>query len=182
MKFSLFLLSLFVYNSLYAQSKDPVEITPALKQSFRNEIRIELTSFKSNLKSQQLSELEEEFTIDTFLVERFMQKWIDADYTDIGMSEAGYEGARIYDSLLNKYYKKLMTVLEGEDKKTLQEAQKAWITFRDAENKLGQTISKEQYAGGGTMQSLTESSTWLELVRNRTITLFEHYRRAIQDF
>ena len=78
------------------------------------------------------------------------------------MRDAGYEAATLYDSLLNKYYKKFLAVLKGEDKKNLLQAQKSWLAFRDNETKLVETISKDQYSGGGTMQQLTESSEYLD--------------------
>ena len=74
-----------------------------------------------------------------------------------------------------------MVVLKGDDKKALLQAQKAWLAFRDGETKLVETLSKVEYSGGGTMQQLTEASEYLNLVRNRTIRLFEHYLRATQN-
>ena len=107
---------------------------------------------------------------------------LQQDNSDFGMSDATYKIATLYDSLLNKYYKKLSGVLKGDDKKDLTQAQKSWITFRDNETKLVATISKDQYSGGGTMQRLTESSEYLTLIKNRVITLFEHYLRATQTY
>jgi uncharacterized protein YecT (DUF1311 family) len=111
-----------------------------------------------------------------------MEKWVGLDYRDFGMRDAGYATANLYDSLLNKYYKKLLAVLKGEDKKTLLQAQKAWLSYRDSETKLVGTISKDEYSGGGTMQGLTEASEYLNLIKSRTITLFEHYVRATQSY
>jgi hypothetical protein len=37
-------------------------------------------------------------------------------------------------------------------------------------------------SGGGTMQQLTESSMYMDLIKNRTIAIFEHYTRATQGY
>jgi uncharacterized protein YecT (DUF1311 family) len=111
-----------------------------------------------------------------------MEEYIELDFSDFGMRDAGYKTAKLYDSLLNKYYKNLSTTLQGEDKKVLIQAQKAWITFRDSEFKLVETISKDEYSGGGTMQQLTEASEYLDLIKSRTIAIFDHYIRATQNY
>lgn len=72
--------------------------------------------------------------------------------------------------------------LKGEDKKALVQAQKAWLAFRDSETNLVEIVSKDEYSGGGTMQQLTEASEYLNLIKNRTIALFEHYIRATQSY
>ncbi len=115
-------------------------------------------------------------------VEKFMEKWVGFDYRDCGMRDAGYAGAKLYDSLLNKYYKKLLATLKGDDKKLLIQAQKDWLAFRDSESKLVETISKDKYSGGGTMQQLTESSKYLALIRDRFLTIFDRYLRATQNY
>ena len=102
------------------------------------------------------------------------------DYSDFGMRQAGYETAKLYDILLNKYYQKLLTALKADDKKALIQAQKAWIIFRDNEFKLVETLSKTEYSGGGTVQQLIESSEYLDLVKKRTIALFNHYLRTTE--
>ena len=119
--------------------------------------------------------------MDTFYAEAFVTILVQVDKSDEAMSEATYAGAKVYDSLMNKYYKKLLGVLQGEDKTSLVKAQRAWLAFRDAESNLVDTISKDEYSGGGTMQVLTESSLYFDRIKQRTIELFEHYARATQS-
>ena len=97
------------------------------------------------------------------------------------MRTACFDAAYKYDSLLNKYYKKLLFVLMSEDKKILLNAQKAWIAFRENEIKLIETISKDEYSGGGTLQLLIDSSSYLDLIRNRAIEIFKYLQKATQD-
>jgi uncharacterized protein YecT (DUF1311 family) len=93
------------------------------------------------------------------------------------MTTAGYEAAKAYDSLLNKYYKKLLSKLKPVDKTTLTQAQKAWIAFRDTEEKLIATVSKDEYSGGGTVQQLIDTSQYLELIKQRALQIFDHLDR-----
>jgi uncharacterized protein YecT (DUF1311 family) len=182
MKYMLLAIGIFNITLSFSQTKAPTEVTPALQKKIMLDIDKEVPKLKQQLEKAKENAVHVEFTVDTFRVERFMEKWIALDYGDFGMRDAGYATAKLYDSLLNKYFKMLLTVLKGDDKKALVQAQKAWLAFRDGETKLVETISKEDYSGGGTMQQLTESSEYLNLVKNRTIALFEHYVRATQNY
>ena len=163
------------------EENDPIEVTVEMQRKIKQEINKELPKFKQNLEKGGYNESYKEFAIDTFKIERFMSKWIDLDYRDFGMRDAIYEGAKLYDSILNKYYRKLLSVLKGDDKKILIQAQKAWLNFRDSEDKLISAIGKPEYSGGGTMQQLTDASLYLDIVKNRTNNLFDHYVRAVHD-
>lgn len=175
---NLFIAIGIVFNFVsYAQIP---EVTPELQKKIKQDIEKEIPKLKQRLKNENESDGVIEFKIDTFRIEQFMSKWIDTDYSDFGMKQACYETANLYDGLLNKYYKKLLGILKGDDKKVLIQAQKAWLIFRDNENKLVQTISAEQYSGGGTMQQLTEASMYLERIKDRTLDLVNHYLRITQ--
>jgi uncharacterized protein YecT (DUF1311 family) len=182
MKYVLLAVGLFIHTLSFSQTKAPVELAPELQKKIMQDIDKEVPKLKQRLEKAKENAVHIEFAADTFRVERFMAKWVDLDYRDYGMRDAGYTTAKLYDSLLNKYYKKLLTVLKGDDKKALVQAQKAWLAFRDNETKLVETISKDDYSGGGTMQDLTEATEYLNLIKNRTIALFEHYVRATQSF
>jgi len=179
MKYIILSISFFLRIISFSQQVDkPVEVTEEMQEKIKRDINKDAVKFKQNLDKSGYSSAYKEFALDTFKIERFMSKWIDLDYRDFGMRDASYEGARFYDSLLNKYYKRLLALLKGNDKKILVQAQKAWLTFRDSETKLVYIISKPEYSGGGTMQQLTESSSYLAIIKNRTYDLFEHFVRA----
>lgn len=182
MKYLLLIVGLLFCSSCFSQTiKRPVEVTPQIQNKIKSEIEKLIPEFKKKLEAEKLNHVQIEFAIDTFRVEIFMDKWIEVDYTDAGMSDGAYAGAKLYDDLLNKYYKKLLEVLKPDDKKVLIQAQRAWLLFRDSEYKLLETISKDEYSDGGTMQQLTESGEYLNLVKARTIAIFEHYTRATQN-
>jgi uncharacterized protein YecT (DUF1311 family) len=176
MKYLILALLFFVQLSAYSQA--PQEVTPDIEKKIRQQVDIEVGNMKSKLKAEGASAAVIEFSIDTLRIERYFEMYLNYDYSTAGMSGAGYNAAHEYDSLLNKYYKKLLAKLKPEDQKILTRAQKAWITYRDTETALTETMSKEEYSGGGTIQLLINSSDYLELIKSRVIALFEHLRRG----
>jgi uncharacterized protein YecT (DUF1311 family) len=172
------LLALISTNDAFGQLKLTREVEMKLNAS----IAKEASAYAKKLSDSNIDKELIEFSIDTFKVERFMAECLSLEMSDFGMSEIAYKGAKQYDSLLNKYYKKLLTTLKDDDKKVLTNAQKSWLSFRDNEFKLIELISNDEYSGGGTMQNLTESSEYLNLVKARTIAIFEHWQRATQTY
>lgn len=182
MKIILIIIGLLFQSPTFSQpAASPVEVTAAIQTKIKQDIEKQIPTLRLKLEARKANATEIDFTLDTFRVERFMTKWIDLDYSDPGMRSGIYATANLYDSLLNKYYRKLLAVLKGDDKKNLVQAQKLWLSFRDSELKLVELISKAQYSGGGTIQQLTEASEYLSLIKGRTITLFNHYTRATQS-
>ncbi|KYP13542.1 lysozyme inhibitor LprI family protein [Flavihumibacter sp. CACIAM 22H1] len=181
MKLFLSIAGLFMQINAFSQAvKDPIEVTIDLHKKLVQEIDYELPIRKQKLQSKGNNMVFIEFSVDTFKVERLIAKWIELDYSDIGMRSAISEATKLYDNLLNKYYKKLLFQLNEEDKKVLISAQKAWLSFRDNEIKLVETIAKEKYSGGGTSRLLTEDMAYFNLLKCRTIVLFEHYYGTMQ--
>lgn len=173
------LIACFIFHSAFAQM--PAEVTSVAEKRIKENIEKECQALKEKLQKDHTSDVEIDFKLDTFRIERFMEEYMKIDYTTAGMRNATNIGAGAYDSILNKYYKKLSVVLKGEDKKILLKAQRAWLAFRDSEAELIETISKEQYTGGGTLQDLTNTSEYMEMVKTRAISIFDHYIRATQN-
>jgi uncharacterized protein YecT (DUF1311 family) len=159
----------------------PQEVTPAIQKTIKADIDKGVLKLKAELKKDETSALQMEFTIDTFRVEKYFELYMKYDYSTAGMVTAGYEAAHSYDSLLNKYYKKLLNKLKPADRSSLIQAQKAWIAFRDAEEKLISTVSKDEYSGGGTIQGLIDSSDYLELIKQRLMEIFNHLDRIANE-
>ena len=177
------LLPLLVSFSLSAFAQnDPQEVTPAIQKKIRAEIDKAAIKLKTELKAGEKTPLQIEFSVDTFRVEKYFEEYMTYDYTTAGMVTAGYEAAHAYDSLLNKYYKKLLSKLKATDRPVLIQAQKAWVAFRDAEEKLITTVSDDGYTGGGTVQHLVNVSQYLELIKRRAIGIFEYLDRLSDQF
>jgi uncharacterized protein YecT (DUF1311 family) len=96
-----------------------------------------------------------------------------SNYTTFGMVHSTNDATADYDKLLNKYYKLLISKLSESDKEILRTAQRNWISFRDSEIKLIETMSKEDYSGGGTIQQLIVSGRINALTKERVIELVE---------
>ncbi|WP_116786843.1 lysozyme inhibitor LprI family protein [Flavobacterium psychrotrophum] len=77
-----------------------------------------------------------------------------------------------WDKEMNKYYKLLMGVLGTEEKAKLKEAQRRWITYRDAEIEFAATLNRNKE---GTMWPVFFGSTRASIVRTRALELIEYY-------
>jgi uncharacterized protein YecT (DUF1311 family) len=182
-KFILMAAMLLLRFTSYAQDiKYPVEVTEAIEKKIRQEIVQEAAQLKAKLTKKKESALAIEFALDTFRIENYQGKYINYDYSTAAMTNVTYNLADAYDSLLNKYYKKLLAILKPADKAILINAQKSWISFRDNEWKLIGTISKDEYSGGGTMQQTINASERVNMIRARTVAVYNHLERATQDY
>jgi len=48
--------------------------------------------------------------------------------------------------------------------------------------KLVAVVSKDEYSGGGTVQQLIDTSYYLEIIKSRTLEIYQHLVRATQDY
>ena len=182
MKYLFFSILMCFQLTSYSQSGGPVAVTPAMEKTFRQQIEAEVKKLRAKLEATSETDLGIEYEIDKFRVDEFLKKYMEKDYSTYGMNTASYKAAEAYDSLMNKYYKKLLGILQGDDKKALIKAQKAWIAFRDGENELVLILGKDEYAGGGTIQTTLAAAAYLEFVRKRTDDIVQHLRRGTQDY
>ncbi|MFC2993675.1 lysozyme inhibitor LprI family protein [Halomonas tibetensis] len=73
-----------------------------------------------------------------------------------------------WDKELNREYRELMALLSSEEKVSLREAQRAWLSFRDAESKFWWS---ESISDGGTLQPVIVSDYGIELLKERVCQL-----------
>jgi uncharacterized protein YecT (DUF1311 family) len=168
-------------NLSFGQNNGPKEITPQILQNLKADIEKQVPAFKQRLSKQDLTVDQIEFSLDTFRIGQLASKRIDIDYSTAGMNMTVEEMTNSYDKLMNKYYNKLLISLKPEDKKVLVNAQRAWIAFRDAESKLIGTMTKEEYSGGGTIQSMIAVGSYSDLVVKRAIEIFNYYDSIVKD-
>ena len=156
-----------------AQNDGPKEVTPEMLKKIKINVEKQVAKFKKEItKDENLSKDYIEFQTDTFRINRINDATQEINYSTPGISGAIYEMGKSYDLLLNKYYNKLLNQLKGNDKNVLIKAQRAWLAFQKSEQNLIRTLSKEEYSGGGTMQSNVRASQYAELIIKRTAELF----------
>ncbi len=169
-------LFLLTANFLLAQK----EITKEILKKINSDVEKLIPAFKASLKEKDLNNDEIEFALDTFKIENITAQKMDINYSTAGMNLGMSEATDSYDKLMNKYYNKLLKLLQPADKKVLIAAQKAWLAYRNAENNLIDTMTKKEYSGGGTMQSNIAIGSFLALIKGRTIAIFNYYNGVIK--
>jgi uncharacterized protein YecT (DUF1311 family) len=90
--------------------------------------------------------------------------------TQTEMNAEAYKNYDLADKDLNKAYKKLISILNPEEKKLLIETQRDWIKFRDSHCKF-----EAQPFNMGSMQPLIRANCLEEKTRARTKDLKESY-------
>jgi uncharacterized protein YecT (DUF1311 family) len=165
-----------IFNTVAQQ-----ELTPEILKKIIAEADKEAAVFKKNLKEEDRSADWIEFTTDTFRISLISNKRMDVDFSTQGMNQTVMETAAAYDRLMNKYYNKLLYWLKPEDKKVLVAAQRAWLAFRDAERKLIGVTRKEEYSGGGTIQSNFYTGMYESMIEARAIDIFNYYDELVKE-
>ena len=156
-------------------------ITQDVLNGINQQVEKEIPTFKKSISTLEFSNDQIEFAIDTFRIEHIVSKRMDIDNTTIGMNVTIDQQTTSYDKLMNKYYGKLLKALKPEDKKVLIAAEQSWMAYRDAENNLINTMTKDEYSGGGTIQSNIRMGAYSDLVIQRTIAIFNYFNNIIKD-
>jgi len=167
----------------FCQEKEIKEIrqlTPAILQDIKADIENRAIKFKSTLPANDMTSEQIEFSVDTFKIEQTAAEKVDIDFSTDGINKATNDLTASYDSLLNVYYQKLLNSLNNEDKNILIVAQRAWMSFRDAETKLIWTMAKEEYSGGGTIQSNIATDSFSYMVKQRALEMYTYYDSIIK--
>lgn len=168
--------------SLYtlAQGASSQEITTQTLQNIKNKVEKSIPAFKQKLIKKGFNSDQIEFSIDTFRIIQIANKRMEIDFSYSGMNITVSELTESYDKLLNKYYKKLLNSLKVEDKQTLITAQRVWLAFLVAEEKFIQTMTNENYSGGGAIQSNIATGSYSDIVVKRTNELFNYYDNIVK--
>ncbi len=178
MKFFILIAFSLCTFQVHGQSNVPRGLTETDKKEIELEISRQATIFKKNAKPITRwadKSVETEFMVDTFKIRLRNDLYQDINPTTMGINEAIGDMTKRYDLLLNKYYNLLIALLDSEDKKVLQTAQRKWLGFRDAELELIGITKKDKYSGGGTMQSNIQNAEYCGLVESRMMALFSYY-------
>lgn len=93
----------------------------------------------------------DQYSIDTFRVNRALDKALDKEYATFGMVSAIDDASTVYENLSNAYYAKLERMLRPEDKALLKSAQQAWNKFKEEDLKYYRLEESDDYMGGGSL-------------------------------
>ena len=103
-------------------------------------------------------------------IDEWLERCIEKDSSTAGMINCSGKAYEMWDKELNKVYQKLMKKLTPEERKKLQESQRQWIKFRDAE--FG--FINDLYLGIGTMIPVIKYGQKLYFVKQRVLQLQEY--------
>lgn len=90
------------------------------------------------------------------------------DQSTLAMRQCLGRGARELDQRLNQLYESLVKSLSPKDRTLLQDAQRKWLAFREAELKLSWALDPN---AGGTLQQLDADSLAYDLLKERARAL-----------
>lgn len=95
-----------------------------------------------------------------------------ADGRDTDMANCAWAEGERQDQRLNQAYKSLMAMLPAERKKRMQEAQRAWVQYKEKQLVL------ESSATGGTMDRVNAASLYLSMTAERA----DYLEREIENW
>ncbi|WP_350616864.1 lysozyme inhibitor LprI family protein [Pseudomonas sp. HY7a-MNA-CIBAN-0227] len=90
-----------------------------------------------------------------------LKKCMDGANTTADMVNCNTKEAKVQDTRLNTAYKTAMAAQEGNRKQKLQDVQRLWIKYRDANCGFAGS------ATGGTIDQVNGASCWLDMTRTR---------------
>lgn len=79
---------------------------------------------------------------------------IGANYTPTGMASCIKDEERRQDTRLNKSYKKLQSILNHEQRRSLTEAQRSWLAWRSKEEELDIALSADEPAENSRLEMI----------------------------
>lgn len=174
---------LFFVNISLSQSEiKKVSIEDSLR--FENSLKkskdsLNLLLSKMEYLNDEDKKISIEFVLDTFMIEKRFELYLNQDYSDFGMNKASINKLYHYEFLLNKYYKLLLNELKNEDKETLKITQRNWLKYRESETQLNDLISQQKYSGGGTIQNIFVLSRNIEITQSRVIEFHMYLERLM---
>lgn len=109
---------------------------------------------------------EEEDPIDTTLAGCLD---LPSGQSTAGMVQCLVTAYGAWDAALNEAYKDLMASLDPGQKDALRESQRAWLAYRDAEQKFLRSLANAP--GVGTIINITTNQAMVDLVKARVLLL-----------
>ena len=174
MKHLLFI-GLFFISIINIQAQDePVIDLVKLQQETKNasiKFKQQLSALEYNSDFEKSTSIS--FRVDTFLVEDFLLRRLEVDFSTMSMADAYYQAEMEYEKLINKYYQILYNKLNEADKQSLKLTHDKWMSFKTAENDLTEKLANEEYSGGGSYVIIGIAYERMLLNKSRATAYYE---------
>ena len=174
MKHLLFI-GLFFISIINIQAQDePVIDLVKLQQETKNaciKFKQQLSALEYNSDFEKSTSIS--FRVDTFLVEDFLLRILEIDFSTMAMADAYYQAEMEYEKLINKYYQILYNKLNEADKQSLKLTHDKWMSFKTAENDLTEKLANEEYSGGGSYVIIGIAYERMLLNKSRATAYYE---------
>ena len=174
MKHLLFI-GLFFISIINIQAQDePVIDLVKLQQETKNasiKFKQQLSALEYNSDFEKSTSIS--FRVDTFLVEDFLLRRLEIDFSTMAMADAYYQAEMEYEKLINKYYQILYNKLNEADKQSLKITHDKWMSFKTAENDLTEKLANEEYSGGGSYVIIGIAYERMLLNKSRATAYYE---------
>jgi hypothetical protein len=170
---NLILFAFFLGSICYASAQDYVDLAK-LQLATKNAsltFKQEVSGIEYNSDFEKSTSVS--FRVDTFLVEDFLLRRLEVDFSTMSMADAYYQAEMEYEKLINKYYQILNNKLNAEDKLTLKSAHDKWMSFKTAENDLTEKLANEEYSGGGSYVIIGIAYERMLLNKSRATAYYE---------
>ena len=121
-----------------------------------------------DMTEDMAEEMAEEMAEQQHPINKQLDACIDKDSSTAGTIVCYDQAEKRWDNELNTIYKALLSKLNREGKKSLEQSQKQWIKYRDAELKAIRDIYGTM---DGTMWNVIAVASAVEIVEDRVLTL-----------
>jgi len=136
------------------------------------------SELKKSVKSTAfLKQIIIDFSIDTFIIERLILAKQKLNPSNVNVANSYVMAEASYQKLLEKHYQLLLGKLNGQDQEILRQSQFYWMQLYNSEINFSNTISKDEYSGGGTMQELFKTHTILKFTKSRVVNVVQYLSR-----
>jgi uncharacterized protein YecT (DUF1311 family) len=124
-----------------------------------------------------LKQITIDFTVDTFKIERLIMAKQKIDPSNASIYNSYLSAESEYKKLVDNYYQLLLSKLNDTDKAILQQSQNSWMQHYNSELNLNNTVSKDEYTGGGNMQGIFAAYSVYDFTKFRAIRLYRYISR-----
>jgi len=99
---------------------------------------------------------------DKHPIDRIVDQCLEVESTTQGMVECFDRGSRLWDAEMNRVYRELLQVASNRQKQAVQKAQRAWLSYREAQRDANSAVVTE-----GTVSRISRADMLRDLAREQ---------------